>query len=388
MTRIVHFINVNKCGREAVCSNITINSFVESKRLNFSEKKCNRMHIGKKCSGQCIDIKVHENNMNQSSSEKYVGDIICDDGSNDKNIAARRAKGFGIAGDILAILDEVPLGAKRIEAGLIMRNGMLINGILTNSEVWLGMNEQQYRQLEQVDEYLLRGILKAHCKGPIESLYLETGIIPIRYIIKKRRIMYLRHLLTRDKNELISKVYFAQLRKSVKNDWVNLVKNDIKEEENTKPILSYASSKANNEKQIKFHDRIKFSKNGSTATTAAVKLARAKTGRDLIAVPHDHPFYSYDDWFIGKTQCNKGVPNEISELSLTFKSCSLRDLEKLFRQYPNQIAGVIMEPERVTCSNCNCSIPVSDYLQKAIKLTQRNGAVSYTHLTLPTILLV
>ena len=58
-------------------------------------------------------------------------------------------------------------------------------------------------------------------------------------------------------------------------------------------------------KNIKFHNRIKFSKNGSTATTAAVKLARAKTGRDLIAVPYDHPFYSYDDWFIGKTECNK-----------------------------------------------------------------------------------
>ena len=123
------------------------------------------------------------------------------------------------------------------------------------------------------------------------------------------------------------------------------------------------------------HQMIKFTKNGSTATSAAVKLARAKTGRKLIAFPSDHPFFSYDDWFIGKTQCNKGVPNEISELSLTFKSCSLGDLEKLFRQYPNQIAGVIMEPERVTCSNCNCSIPVSDYLQKAIKLTQRNGAI-------------
>ena len=75
-----------------------------------------------------------------------------------------------------------------------MREGMLLNGILTNSEVWIGLNENHLRQLEQVDEYLLRGILKAHSKGPIESLYLETGAIPIRYIIKKRRINYLHHL--------------------------------------------------------------------------------------------------------------------------------------------------------------------------------------------------
>jgi len=63
------------------------------------------------------------------------------------------------------------------------------------------------------------------------------------------------------------------------------------------------------------HSMIKFAKNGSTATTAAVKLARAYTNRKLIAVPIDHPFYSYDDWFIGSTAADFGVPNEIKNLT-------------------------------------------------------------------------
>ena len=123
------------------------------------------------------------------------------------------------------------------------------------------------------------------------------------------------------------------------------------------------------------HDRIKFSKNGSTATTAAVKLARAHTGRKLVAFPVDHPFYSYDDWFIGKTTCNKGVPKEISDLTVTFKSCDIESLKALFEQYPDQIAAVITEPEKPHCSNCNCSISTAAYLGKAIELTQANGAV-------------
>ena len=94
--------------------------------------------------------------------EKYVGDMVCDNGKVDDNIAARKNKGFAIAGDILAILEEVPLGTHRIEAGLHMRNGMFLNGILTNSEVWIGLRDTYYEELEQVDEYLLRGILKAH----------------------------------------------------------------------------------------------------------------------------------------------------------------------------------------------------------------------------------
>ncbi|MDA9886159.1 glutamate-1-semialdehyde 2,1-aminomutase [Flavobacteriaceae bacterium] len=123
------------------------------------------------------------------------------------------------------------------------------------------------------------------------------------------------------------------------------------------------------------HDRIKFSKNGSAVTTAAVKLARAKTGRKLIAFPIDHPFYSYDDWFIGKTPCDKGVPEEISALTVTFDSCNMTSLEALFDKYPDQIAAVITEPEKPHCSNCKCSISSQSYLEKAIALTQEKGAL-------------
>ncbi|MDF5690828.1 glutamate-1-semialdehyde 2,1-aminomutase [Aquirufa aurantiipilula] len=123
------------------------------------------------------------------------------------------------------------------------------------------------------------------------------------------------------------------------------------------------------------HDMIKFAKNGSIVTTAAVKLARAFTGRKLVAFPGDHPFYSYDDWFIGTTACNKGVPNEFSELSVTFKSCDIESLKQLFEQYPGQIACVITEPEKNTCAGCNCHQSPEVFLKEAIDLAQKNGAL-------------
>ncbi|NNM95491.1 MAG: glutamate-1-semialdehyde 2,1-aminomutase [Bacteroidia bacterium] len=124
------------------------------------------------------------------------------------------------------------------------------------------------------------------------------------------------------------------------------------------------------------HDMVKFAKNGATVTTAAVKLARAKTGRKLIAFPSDSPFYSYDDWFIGKTVCNKGVPDEIANLSVTFQSCNIESLKALFKKFPGKIACVITEPERNICGNgCDCKTGVSDFLKQAIELTRKNGAV-------------
>lgn len=116
------------------------------------------------------------------------------------------------------------------------------------------------------------------------------------------------------------------------------------------------------------HDMVKFGKNGSTVTTAAVKLARAYTGRKLVAFPAEHPFYSYDDWFIGTTACNSGVPEEFSKLSVTYKADNLASLKELFDQYPGQIACVLSEPEK------NWGIP-ENYLQQAIDLAHANGAL-------------
>lgn len=119
---------------------------------------------------------------------------------------------------------------------------------------------------------------------------------------------------------------------------------------------------------VKVHDMIKFAKNGSVVTTAAVKLARAYTGRKLIARPVDHPFYSYDDWFIGSTDVKSGIPQDISNLTVLFKSDDLESLRELFAKYPGEIACVISEPEKF-------NVLPENYLRDAIDLAHENGAV-------------
>ena len=116
------------------------------------------------------------------------------------------------------------------------------------------------------------------------------------------------------------------------------------------------------------HDMIKFAKNGSVVTTAAVKLARAFTGRKIIARPIDHPFYSYDDWFIGSTDVKSGIPSDISALTVTYTSDNMQSLFDLFAQYPNEIACVISEPEKFN------TLP-ENYLSDAIELAHKHGAL-------------
>ena len=115
-------------------------------------------------------------------------------------------------------------------------------------------------------------------------------------------------------------------------------------------------------------DMAKFAKNGSDATTAAVKLARAYTGRDMVVICEDHPFYSVDDWFIGTTDMSAGIPQAIRDLTLKFHYNDVESLKALFDQYPNQIACVFMEVERL-------DEPKDNFLQKVRDVCHKNGAL-------------
>ena len=88
----------------------------------------------------------------------------------------------------------------------------------------------------------------------------------------------------------------------------------------------------------------KFIKDGSSATTAAVKLARAYTGRKIVARCKEQPFFSYDDWFIGTTSNNAGCLDETVNCTKSFKYNNIQSLEKLISQYSGQISCVILEP--------------------------------------------
>jgi len=94
-------------------------------------------------------------------------------------------------------------------------------------------------------------------------------------------------------------------------------------------------------------EMVKFGLNGSDATTAAVRLARAYTGRDMVAVCRQHPFLSTDDWFIGTTAMPAGIPQAHRELVVSFSYNDPASVAELFDAYPGRIAALVLEAETV-----------------------------------------
>jgi glutamate-1-semialdehyde 2,1-aminomutase len=103
-------------------------------------------------------------------------------------------------------------------------------------------------------------------------------------------------------------------------------------------------------------------------TTAALKLARAFTGRELVAICGDQPFFSVDDWFIGSTAMSGGIPEVIRRQTLKFHYNDLGSLAALFAAYPGQIACIVMEAETT-------EPPAHGYLQAVIELCHSHGAL-------------
>ena len=112
-------------------------------------------------------------------------------------------------------------------------------------------------------------------------------------------------------------------------------------------------------------EMVRFGKNGTDATSAIVRLARAATGRDRIAVCGYH---GWQDWYIGATTRHLGVPQAVRDLTHLFPYGDLAALEELLESRKDEFALVMMEP-------ANAIAPPDGYLQGMCDLAHKHGAL-------------
>jgi glutamate-1-semialdehyde 2,1-aminomutase len=112
-------------------------------------------------------------------------------------------------------------------------------------------------------------------------------------------------------------------------------------------------------------EMVRFAKNGTDATSAAIRLARAYTGRDHVVFCGYH---GWQDWYVGATTKSKGVPASVSLLTHKFNYNDLESLNDLFSTLPGQIAAIILEP-------MNSTYPKEGFLEGVRDLATKNGTV-------------
>ena len=219
-------LSVSKCGLKSIEMNATINAKIEGKKLRLNEDKFHKIHVpnGKDKNPICNTILyAHNKELKQVSEFKYLGDIASDSMGFDVTIKAREAKAIGIKSQIHSILKGVSLGHFHFQVAFILRESLFINGILTNIETFSPVKQKSLNVLIRCETDLLKSLFNIK-SFTYELLFFESGKLPIQFIIAQRRFMYLWHILTRPKSELLYKIYQLQQVRPTRGDWAEMMK--------------------------------------------------------------------------------------------------------------------------------------------------------------------
>ena len=172
------------------------------------------------------DVYKGKEAMNEVNEKKYLGDLIAKNGTNHKNIKERTNKAHGNIDKIVSTLNERPYGKHFFKAAKLMREAILINGLLSNSESWINVSKKDLEDLERPDMLLQRKILTTTGNPSKCFIQLELGIIPVKFVIMQKRLNFLHYILHEDIDSMIRQVFVTQRGDSKKGDFKDLTDKD------------------------------------------------------------------------------------------------------------------------------------------------------------------
>ena len=166
-------------------------------------------------------------NISQTDSYKYLGFLISCTGDNMVNIREMKKKSFGIIRRILNKLTSLSLNQYYFECAMILLKVILRPTILYAADMYYSMKENEYRQLERIEEEYLRKIVRTTKGCPLSNLYLEFGYLPARFEIIKMRLLYFKYILEQPEKSNIRKMLNLQFEKPSSGDWASTCMSDL-----------------------------------------------------------------------------------------------------------------------------------------------------------------
>ena len=242
---------ITEAGVKANLLNSFLNVKTAEKTLQFGHKKCQYMIVGKcsqfisqqnlkvdhwkieyiknKISGDYDLFESYDGKKDilKTDEYKYLGFVISSTGSNMANIKEMKKKSIGVIRKIISKLQGLNLNQYFFECAVILMNVMLRGTILYAADIYYGLKENEYRQLERIEEDFLRKIIKSTKGCPVTNLYLEFGLMPAIFEIIKMRLLFLKYILEQPYESSIRKMFNLQIEKPVPGDWAGTCLRDL-----------------------------------------------------------------------------------------------------------------------------------------------------------------
>ena len=244
-------ITVNTCGNESRKISNLINTQTNIMKLQFGADKCVKLHVGKKynkdkCAKPKVDVWKEELKTNKDGKEelvdvyggkvevkevkekKYLGEIITNDNKNERNIQDKVCKATGNVNKVIESLTERPYGKHKYKAAKLMRDGMIVASMLSSAETWTNICEKDIKKLNKPDKIFLNKLLGGEGNPSLSFMYLEMGILPLKYMLISKRLKFLKYILDENEETMVKQVYKTMKEESQVGDFVDLTKKDFK----------------------------------------------------------------------------------------------------------------------------------------------------------------
>ena len=212
---------------ESLTNNVKNDEFIKRKMMEsqVGEGKCQWIHIGKtNCNSSYV---ANGSCITQASNYKYLGDHMSDGWDILYKKRYERAQSYSI--NCQAMCTEISLGQQLYSVARLLHQAIFLNGTLVNMETWPNFKCDRLAMFERGELGFFRKILSAHSKTPIECFYLELGVIPFRFHLMARRIMYFQTIMAREDDEITKKIVIYQKEAQIKGDFYMQVSSDLKD---------------------------------------------------------------------------------------------------------------------------------------------------------------
>ena len=355
----------NRDKQSALASNAVLQAIQHEKRLTFSAEKYELLKINSK-DDTCL--KVNGRSMKQIDVACYLGDHFNRQGSNSDLCKERITKAKGTIIELCPTCKRINMGNKQIESMLLLYKSVFIPRLIYNCEAWSNLKPKDYLTLQTSQLTYLWNVLEVPKATPIAAMYLELVILPVRYEIEMRQILFLKRTLDKKHDSPCLLTYNEMLKFENKTNWANnilglrrdynLPFNDDNIEKMSvshwkyflrsaifkEALLQLQVELSSNRKANHISCQHSFLKTNDNSIQLPSHLARlvfkAKTRMLDIKINYKRkyknglhcPFSSdYDETFEHIFKCNAGlrVPKQLKDF--TFQSFSMAPSEKLLK---------------------------------------------------------
>ena len=183
-----------------------VDEFAVKHRLQWGHAKCNVMRVGHHLKNHTKTWNLGTMQIEETTTYKYLGDVISNDGKNIKNIESRKAKTLATTINMNSIASTEILCKIETSVLLELHDKVTVPGLLANAEAWT-LSKTELNEIEKIEYQALRNMFDLPLHTPIPAIVFTLGTLYTHLRIEKRRLNYLHKLLNRPNTQWTNQVF-------------------------------------------------------------------------------------------------------------------------------------------------------------------------------------